>query len=387
MTIQDRSPGWDKREINRIARTLYGGLEQMFAVHGWATDGRTFGQIAPSRVVETYGSVKAFARAHEDGLTGNAVLDPYAAVAGAVPDVWLNEWISFSPDTWGCDGFTEESWRNEFIRDSRPGALMVCYVEENGVHRIAGIVQLSHRTGEKWQFISSEDAAWARENHPDEWNYAVKVIRAWKVADDAMITVEQFAPDTFTTTNKDRISLRGMKLTRQEALKVLDLPLQEVAVWNHSEAGTAAPDQTEAVIKPSRPGPVSQIGFFVREAEGTKHLYILELKGDPSAFLGRAVAGEHIVKVGFSVSPNTRRDAHNSTLPKCAFEWEILHSTACEGADPYPSSKHALAGEAAMKACLNTPGQSLGGEFFLANREAITAAWSAGKAAAKNLKS
>jgi hypothetical protein len=89
------------------------------------------------------------------------------------------------------------------------------------------------------------------------------------------------------------------------------------------------------------------------------------------------------VKVGFSVSPLSRLEAHRKALPKGAFEWQLLHSTYSEGANPYPSSKHALAGEAAMKDCLNTPGKSLGGEFFLASKESIIQAWHSGKDAAE----
>ena len=73
--------------VNQIARDLYGGLEGMFERHGWTTDGRVISQIAPTKVVQTYGSVEGFVRAHEHGVDGNPTLDPKAAILSDPPEV------------------------------------------------------------------------------------------------------------------------------------------------------------------------------------------------------------------------------------------------------------------------------------------------------------
>lgn len=384
MSTGDRAPGWDKRAISRIAAEAYGGLSQMFIAHSWVTGDRSVSQVAPTRVVQTYGSVEAFVRSHERGLAGNALLDPRIAVISDEPDVWVSEFEGFSPETWGCVGFTELGWRAEFIEQSRPGALMVCYCETKGKRKVQGILQLTHAAGLKWDFISPEETKWARAKHEHDWNYAVKAIRAWKIAKDAQPTIEEFAPATFNRKNQKLISLRGMKLTRQEALQLLDLPLQEVPVWGNNPIGAMLLGLSEEVQRPSRPGPVSQSASSRREAEGPKHLYILRLKGDADAFLGKSAEGRSIVKVGFSVSPVTRLDAHNGALPKCAYAWELLHSTYDEGHDAFPSSKHALAGEKAMVTFLDQHETSLGGEFFLASPSSIERAWSKAIDAATN---
>ena len=75
-----RPRGWDKQAVNGIAKKHYGGLAEMFDAHGWYKLDRTFGQIAPSHVKATYGSVAAFERAHENGLAGNGLVDPMAAI-------------------------------------------------------------------------------------------------------------------------------------------------------------------------------------------------------------------------------------------------------------------------------------------------------------------
>jgi hypothetical protein len=123
---------------------------------------------------------------------------------------------------------------------------------------------------------------------------------------------------------------------------------------------------------------------MVREAEGPKHLYILRLHGDADRFLGYGSGGRSIIKVGFSMSPQTRRDAHNKALPACAFKWHIENSTFAEKRIPFPSSNHALAGEKVMKELLDREAKSLGGEFFLADQQAIGRAWKAAIQAAEN---
>ncbi len=122
---------------------------------------------------------------------------------------------------------------------------------------------------------------------------------------------------------------------------------------------------------------------MVREAEGLKHLYILNLMGNADAFLGESADGRLIVKVGFSASPERRCCDFNRALPKGAFHWTIHKSTFTERHDLFPSSDHALAGEQAMKDCLEKSGKSLGGEFFLAGPEAVEAAWRQAVAAAE----
>lgn len=177
----------------------------------------------------------------------------------------------------------------------------------------------------------------------------------------------------------------GVSLNRQEALNILKLGLQEVGVYGEVPIIASVSGTAKQILAPSRAGPVSQAPYIVTEAEGPKHVYILQLLGDTDAFLGAPADGCIIVKAGFSWSPETRRDDHNRALPQCAFRWEVLHSGPLSGLSPYPSSDHAKAGERAMQNVLvREPGcRSLGGEFFLASREAIEIAWTVGNKAAK----
>ena len=391
MMKQDRSPGWDKAAVNGIAKKDYGSLQQMFEAHGWAKDGRTYGQIAPTRVVSVYGSVEAFVSAHENGVSGNSLQHPYAAIEAKMPNVWLTSFYGFDPEDWGSLGFSTEQRRQEFIDATHAGVLVVVYNSLQGDphwRRVVGILQCSHEKGYSKDFISP--AAWQtkRENSKsrDKWNYAVKVKRAWRVAPEAMPLVTDFAPEATRSGAWQHIGARGVGLTRAEVRKIGDLLLQEVNVYGEANiVGSVAVSGKDA-LKTSKAGPVSKNSFVVTESEGPKHLYILTLRGDVDALLGKSAKGRLIVKAGFSKSPELRCDAFNKALPACAFRWEVSHTSVSLNSAPYPCSEHAKIGEKLMHELLCKPdcGESLGGEFFLAEPKQVEKAWLKGNQAARD---
>lgn len=384
MTEPNRQPGWDKRAINQLAHDHYGGLDGMFKAHGWNAAGRVISQIAPTKVVETYGSVEGFVKAHEGGLDLNPILDPMAAIRCDPPEVWLTSLYGFTTESWGFLGFTQEWMRKNFIAKSKPGALVVVYAAHGAPERlrkrILGVQQVSHRQGTKWAFLAPErhKAERAAPDRREKWVHAVKVIRSWRVPEEDRPTVEEVARETYSHANAQVIGSQGMRMTKAEAEGILKLNLVECEVFGEAEIDALIPVPGEEALRPSRPGPVAKTPRIVREAEGPKHLYILRMQGDEQALLGYDPAGAWIVKVGMSGSPSTRCDAHNRTLPKCAYSWVVERSTFTVGREAFPTSDHALAGEQAMKEFLAEEGRSLGGEFFLAQQAAVERAWELG---------
>lgn len=343
---------------------------------------------APARVVEAYGSIKAFEELHQPG----ELMFPIEAIRSDPPNVWLTSFYGFGPEEWGLLGFTDRKMRTSFVNRSQPGVLVVVYggreAPEAEQDKILGILQCSHRIGMAEQFMSP--VAWERkeQNSRDakSWNFAVKATRAWRVAPETWMDVATFAPETYSAARARAVGAWGMQLKRTEAERILKLDLQEVDVYGETPIEVRAPNSALEVLAPSKAGPVSQCPFIVTEAEGPKHLYILKLQGDTDTFLGDASDGRPILKAGFSKNPQTRCDDHNRTLPgRCAFHWEVLFSGMLSGYDPYPSSEHAKTGERAMQRVLGRwpAGCSLGGEFFLATDSLIEEAWSAGNLAAK----
>ena len=53
-------PGGDAKVIAEIAKTRFGDFARMFEHHGWPERGQDMMPKVQTRVVETYGSVRAF---------------------------------------------------------------------------------------------------------------------------------------------------------------------------------------------------------------------------------------------------------------------------------------------------------------------------------------
>lgn len=394
MIVEARQPGWDAQAIRDVASAQYGGMKELFEAHGWPERGSDMMPAQGRRVLQTYGSTSAFVKAHQDGRELNPILDPMAAIRSDPSQVFLKSFYGFTPETWGFLGYTQPHMRDRFLRESKPGALVVicgtgkAHLPEERL-RVLGMQQQTHITGTKWDFLSPERHARERvdADRAGRWLHAVKAVRAWRIPTED----RPFVRDIFPVTHNDgangtAIGSYGLRLEPEEALAILDLDLLEVPVYGGPEVDVLVPGPAAKILSPSRPGPVSQFGHMVREAEGPKHLYILKLEGDERNLLGFDPEGGWVIKVGFSCAPSVRCETHNRALPACAYEWRVLRSTHGERPAPFVSSGHALAGEQAMKDMLERDGRSLGGEFFLAEEAAVIRAWRAGNEAAENFK-
>ena len=380
----------DAQAIKRVAESYYGGYRNMFDAHGWSERNDQMIADAPRRIIQTYGSVQSFEEKH----ALSELMFPIEAIKSDPPNVWITSFYGFRPEEWGFLGFTKESARNSFLNRSKPGVLVAVYGTERAAKdergKVIGILQCSHETGHAERFMSP--AAWARKDSSVEdkgrWNYAVKAVRAWRISPESRMDVKIFAPEATRTGAWEHIGAQGEPLMRKEALNIFKFDLQEVDVCGETPIIASVIGTAKEILAPSRAGPVSQNPYTVRESEGPKHLYLLRLVGDTDAFLGEPARGHMIVKAGFSKSPQTRRDDYNRALPRCAFHWEVLHSGLHSGWNAYPSSGHARCGELAMQTILKKEpdGRSLDGEFFLASKKAIEAAWIAGNKAAKEFK-
>jgi len=391
-----REPGWDAKTVSAVVAQHYGGrLAELFEAHGWPERGAAMMPAQGRRIVECYGSIAAFATAYENGRAGNFVLNPLNAVDGDAPQVLLKAYWGFDPENWPCLTLTDKGRLRTILTETQPGFLAVIYgnytdeLPEEMRGRVVGIYQLSHQIGETENFLSPVGLKRKRDVQFNEnsWKYAFRAIHAWQVAPDAAPFVSDFADQTYAPERGMAISRYGAMLSLREARKILDLDLIPMPVFGAEFWSESVLENGREALKPSPPGPVSHAAYMVREAEGPKHLYMLQLNGNAAHFLGYPCEDRKIIKVGFSKSPAARRDDHNRALPIGAFAWRVLKSTLAEGRAPYATSHHAKAGEQEMIRYLLDAGRTLGGEFFLADDAAIENAWLAGKQVAGNWKS
>src|SRR5207249_2354778 len=140
------------------------------------------------------------------------------------------------PETWGFLGYTEPSSREKFVRESKPGALLVVCATSKAPNpkerlRVLGMQQQSHIYGTKWDFLAPERHDEER-NDPARvgaWVNALKALRAWRIPEEDRPFVRDIFPDTHKGgANGTAIGSYGLRLTADEALRILDLPLYEV---------------------------------------------------------------------------------------------------------------------------------------------------------------
>lgn len=315
------------------------------------------------------------------------IMTPEEAVTAKPPNVWLTSTYGFGPHEWGCLVFTNKKDRENFQNRSIPGALVViyggskCIAKERG--KVLGIFQCSDNEDDTKKYMPPHiwEAKQKSENK-DRWNHAIEVVRAWQVIPEQRPHVRDFAGISYDPKLGQHISRRGIQLTENEVQKILQFDLVEVDVFGKRQLAGSVIAHGADILTPSSAGCVSQSPFVTRESEGPKHLYILQLVGNETNFLGQEVGKRIIVKVGMSKSPEIRCNDFNRSLPACEYKWHVLHSTFREGAKPFPSSAHAIAGEDKMKSVLSKTERSLGGEFFLSSKASMASAWSLGKVAA-----
>lgn len=382
--------GGDAQAIRRVADAYYGGYTNMFEAHGWPERSTKIMPSVQRHVVDTYGSVAAFESAHKP----EELMFPMEAIKSDPPNVWLTSFYGFRPEAWGFLGFADDTRRRGFLKETKPGVLVVIYgagqASKDELGKVIGIQQCSHQIGHAKEFLAPVE--WEiKSKDPerrDRWNYAVRATRAWRVTPESRMSIYDFAPQAASSGAWQHIGSRGVRLSREEANNILKLDLQEVEVYGGNPIYESLPGTAKEILAPSKAGPVSQKSFTTRESEGPKHLYILRLRGDTDAFLGKPSNGHVVIKAGFSKSPQTRCDDHNRALPQCAFRWEIMHSGLMQNLEAYPSSDHAKAGERAMQEvlCQEPHSRSLGGEFFLSAPTAVKEAWEKGNQIAKEFK-
>ncbi len=97
--ISERLPGWDAKEIARIAYEYYRGLAAMFEAHDWPERGSGMLPCVQRRVVEEYGSVEKFIDFHatQKPEEFQKDLSKKQAVQGAVMDPVVESWSAKIP--------------------------------------------------------------------------------------------------------------------------------------------------------------------------------------------------------------------------------------------------------------------------------------------------
>lgn len=388
-------PGGDAKIIAQFANEHYGGFQCMFDAHGWMWAGQHAMSSSFTLVKERYGSIHKFEEYHKqkpttDQRTAHDVLN---ASKGA----WMKGFWGWSPETWGCVGYGSVKRRTTFFQNNLQTRLMFIYVTQsakseestpnNWMNRIIGFYQLTEIEGHRNQFQEE----FHHNNHPEKWQFSIKANRAFTIRNNPLPFTYDADPifkkpgmGTRYGTNSDRLSdlaYEHLKACTFEEVPVYGSPVMGFAGLSFPKKSISKITSTRKQSKPVKGGRPNTSGYYVKpEIDSKKSLYILELCGDISAYLGEKCTDKKIVKVGLSYSPESRRDFFNRVIPDGKYYWKIIKSTLNDCEKLYSCYKVAETGEMEMKKFFHkNPNNHLSGEFYLAEHAEIEQAWKLGR--------
>lgn len=386
MNARSYTSGGDAQVISEVAKRQFGDFTKMFEHHGWPERGSDMMRKVQTRVVEKYGSVRAF-EAHFQRI------DSFGKDAKSIwadnTSVLFTSFWGWTPETWGTVGWSGDrgsTRRANLLKELSDPFICVCYVTSNRTETdpdlkgmIGGFYLVSHQTGDRDEFTHPIH----HDREPTKWRHSLRATRAFSYLPE----YRPRAMDVFPELSRTARHVSAMGEIISDPAKVEELrgiPWVEVPIFSPQTQNveTADPEHPVAGMVPA--GPASNEGYSV--PEGNRHLprelYVLRLTGNIAAYLGRSVEGASIYKVGLSISPDLRRQSLQKSMPRGVFWWSVDRTTRKDGHAHYSGFSAAVAGEDAMKRHLARHAEWLGGEFYLATEAVIDAAWVAGREAA-----
>jgi hypothetical protein len=385
MTGETYTPGGDAKVISAIAKDHFGDYAAMFTHHGWPERGADMMRKVQTRVVETYGSVRAF----EDRFSNKAMSE----VKMAAPDCWTGQTSVFftsfwgwTPETWGTVGWTDErgrTRRTNLLKELTDPFITVVYVTSNRSDidpalkgMIAGFCLVSHETGSRNEFTHPIH----HDQSPEKWQHSLRAVRAFSYLPE----YRHRALDVFPTLTKlaRHVSAMGQIISDPAVIDLLrTTPWTEVPVYASGVDAEAVRQGDATSSGMVQPGPNNPGGYHVPwTGDGMpRELYVLRLQGNTDAYLGRPADGQSIYKIGLSISPDMRRQTLQKSMPRGSFKWIVERTTRRDGHPPYSGYSAAVAGENAMKVHLARNGHHLTGEFYLCSDLVIEEAWNIGR--------
>lgn len=375
--------------ITRLVNDFYqGDNRKLFDQNGWEWMGNQSMNARATLIKNTYGSIQKFEQYLIETNIGNSrhPLENYSTA-------YLTSFWGWSPESWGCVSFAYKKTMERYLESTTDPFVMAIYVTKHADApasqrtKLVGFYELSHETGERFDFVSEEQ----QKLNPERWPYALKAIRCWEVPESFRPVIYDFDPTVWERVVP--IGVYGQEFPPDVFEQLKRLPVKQIDVYGQPPVGKSD------VIVPDNPY-IPSLGNIQSEAKGwvsggtydlsgsfrepqqpEKQLYILQLEGKlQNLFEEKKIGSQKVIKVGLSHDPANRLKAFNKSLPNCSFKWSILRSTNLDGHPHYSHPLIAEAGELAMKQYLGRDLKKyLGGEFYLASDTDIDLAWNTGR--------
>lgn len=149
--------------------------------------------------------------------------------------VWLRPFEEFRPWDQGYMGFPSEDIRDEFLRETEDGALVVIWINSRGDRDWRGAFRGLLRIGARPARATDHESPAGRRqrlSNDSAYLHAVPVIQAWEAdpAHKALMKgiIEELWPD-----HTRSIGLRSRRMDRNHVLNILPRRIREVDVFGH----------------------------------------------------------------------------------------------------------------------------------------------------------
>lgn len=303
--------------------------------------------------------------------------------------VLLTSYWGWSPESWGMVSFANSARRENLLKELTDPFVALIYVTKGSSGpskslrgKVVGFYLVSHQKCHRNEYTEVHHHS----NNPEKWNFGLKAIRAYSFHPESLISIDDFDSTVATGSRAQAIGTHGEILRDQSNwLKLRNMPFREEPCFGQYFNEDRIPEpQVNEQIGMVHAGGLSRNGYYVspKTAHLPRKLYVLKLDGDADSFLGKSTEMKSIYKVGLSISPETRRQAFQKSLPNGAYNWSVYLTSNDNQNEVDLTFEAAVAGETTMKKYLARHGEWLGGEFYLASKVDISEAWQQGCAVA-----
>lgn len=154
-------------------------------------------------------------------------------------DIWPSEQSAYitaawgwTPETWGCIGFTREGRRDTYLKTTPDPFIMVIFVTETAPTdqpelrgKVAGFFEISHEIGRREEFTDPLH----HQLEPGRWRYALRATRAFCFPSASRIGVRDLIPEYPRVAQS--IGALGKALSSSQIAKLRSLPFKPAPVY------------------------------------------------------------------------------------------------------------------------------------------------------------
>lgn len=153
------------------------------------------------------------------------------------PSVWITSFWGWSPDSWGCVGFTNQQRPHNIAKLTSNPFVMLIYVTPTAPGnspykgKVTGFYELSHEIKDKSELIDSFQLNDPR--HPQQaWKHSFKALRAWTIEKNEMPLIKNFYPEVYSKDLYRSISTWARELPKKQIKMLNALNFEEVPVYD-----------------------------------------------------------------------------------------------------------------------------------------------------------